>query len=42
MKYTIDMSPHNMIYRPSFMKIGLGFQVILTVLPQQSKRLQCW
>jgi hypothetical protein len=42
MKYTVEMASDGMIYVPSFMKIGLGLQVILRLLPAQSERLQCW
>jgi UDP-N-acetylmuramyl pentapeptide phosphotransferase/UDP-N-acetylglucosamine-1-phosphate transferase len=30
------------IYIPSFMTFGSGIQVILSLLPQQSERLECW
>jgi hypothetical protein len=33
MKYTIEVTSDGMIYIPSFMKIGLGIQVILRLLP---------
>jgi hypothetical protein len=42
MKYIVEMASDGMIYIPSFMKIGSGIQVILRLLPQQSKRQQCW
>jgi hypothetical protein len=42
MKYTTEIASDGMIYIQSFMKIGLGIQVILRVLPRQSERLQCW
>jgi hypothetical protein len=42
MRYTIEMASHGMIYVLSFMKIGLGIQVILGLLPGQFERLQCW
>jgi hypothetical protein len=41
-QYTVKMASDGMIYIPSFMKIGLGIQVILRLLPIQSERLQCW
>jgi hypothetical protein len=42
MKYTVEMASDGMIYVPRFMKIGLGIQVILRLLAQQSEKLQCW
>jgi hypothetical protein len=42
MKYTIEMASDGMTYVPSFMKVGPGMQVILSLLPRQSERLQCW
>jgi hypothetical protein len=41
-KYTVEMASEGMIYVPSFMKIALGIQVILRLIPRQSERLQCW
>jgi hypothetical protein len=42
MKYTIELASDGMIYIPSFIKIGLGIQIILRLLPPQSEKLQCW
>jgi hypothetical protein len=42
MKYIVEMTSDGMIYLPSFMKIGSDVQVILTLLPRKSERLQCW
>jgi hypothetical protein len=39
MKHAIETASDDMIYIISFMKIGLGIQVILRVLPQQFERL---
>jgi hypothetical protein len=36
------MALGGMIYIPSFMTIGSGFQVILRLLPKKVERLQCW
>jgi hypothetical protein len=42
MRWAGEMASGGIIYLPSFMKIGSGFQIILKFLPQQSERLQCW
>jgi hypothetical protein len=42
MKYANGAASDDMIYITRFMKIGLGIQVILRLIPRQSKRLQCW
>jgi hypothetical protein len=33
MKYIVKMASDGMMYIPNFMKIGLGIQVILALLP---------
>jgi hypothetical protein len=38
----VEMASGGIMYIPSFMKIGLGVQVILKLLPQQFERPQCW
>jgi hypothetical protein len=35
MKYAIEMGSGDMIYIPSFIMIGSGFEVMLRLLPQQ-------
>jgi hypothetical protein len=40
--YAAEIGSRSMIYIPRFMIIGLSIQVILTLLPQQFERLQCW
>jgi hypothetical protein len=39
MEYTVEMASDGMIYISYFMKIGLGIQVILRLLPRQTDRL---
>jgi hypothetical protein len=34
MKYIIEMPSNGMIQKPSFMKIGLGVQIALRLLPR--------
>jgi hypothetical protein len=41
-KYTIEMASDGVTDIPNFMKIFLGIQVILRLLPRQSEDLQCW
>jgi hypothetical protein len=40
MNYVAEMVAGSIIHIQSFMTIGLGVQVILRLLPQQSERLQ--
>jgi hypothetical protein len=40
MECNVEMTSDGMIYVPSFMKIGLGIQVILRLLSRQSETLQ--
>jgi hypothetical protein len=42
MKYTVEMATDCMIYRPRFMNISSGIQVILRLLPRKFERLQFW
>jgi hypothetical protein len=42
MKYKIEMASGGMIHIPSFRLISPGIPEILSSLPQQSERLQCW
>jgi hypothetical protein len=37
MKYTVELTPDDMIYLPSFMKINSRIKVILRSLPRQSE-----
>jgi hypothetical protein len=39
MKYAVEMASDGMIYLPSFIKTGMGIQVVLRLLPGQSERL---
>jgi hypothetical protein len=39
MKYTIEMASDGMIYKPRFVKIGLGIQVILRLKSKPRKIL---
>jgi hypothetical protein len=39
---TVGRALGDMMYVPSFMKIGSGIQVTLRLLPEQFKRVQCW
>jgi hypothetical protein len=41
-KHTVEMSSDGLIYLLSFQKIGSGVQVILRLLPEQSRQLQYW
>jgi hypothetical protein len=36
MRYTIEMMSGGIICLPSFMTFGSGFQIIISLLPQQS------
>jgi hypothetical protein len=42
MMYIVEMFSDVMTYIPSFVKIGLGTEVILWLLLQQTERLQFW
>jgi hypothetical protein len=37
-----DMASCGMIYIPTFMMIGCDIEAILSLVPQQFERLQCW
>jgi hypothetical protein len=41
-KEAAEMVSGGKMYLPSFMKIGSGNQVTLTLLPQEFERQQCW
>jgi hypothetical protein len=42
MKYAGEMGSGGMICIPNFLTIGSGIQVILSLLPRQIERPQCW
>jgi hypothetical protein len=42
MKGAAEMASCDMIYKTIFRKIGSGIQVLLSSLPQQYERTQCW
>jgi hypothetical protein len=42
MEDTAEIAPDGMIYLPSLMKIGWGFQVLLRLLLPHYEWLPCW
>jgi hypothetical protein len=41
-KYPVEMGSDGLRHVPSFMPVGSGIQVILSLLHHQFERLQCW
>lgn len=41
MIYAVESVSYSIVFIPNFMKMGSGIQVILGLLPQEFKRLQC-